>query len=330
MDPINNPTPNPNPNPETPTPEPAGPAPAAPVPPAPSSDLPEVPEGLEAAAAAELTNTPGVNAANPASTSPAFQPGEPSAIDPIMAPEPPKAPDPVEEELKSPMKAADPVPGSIGSSVSGPAGTPDAVPANNPFANNQTPNVSFNDPQAAQGAPMAAANGKKLNKKNLIILIAVAAVVVIGLVVVLIMSMGGSNSTSSNNNSTSSVVEEEEEEEDEVILGENTLSCTRNMTSEEILKYNDAVSGVISISAEFNDEDTLANISLVESVVYSDEDATDNEPVDMAVHESTAEKLNSRSALTYYLKATDSGVIDLDLESIQTNYEDLDFTCEVL
>lgn len=338
MDPINSPTPNPNP--ETPTPEPAGPAPAAPVPPAPgpaaptTPDLPEVPEGIEAAAAAELAGTP---ASEPAATpaDPTFGPSEPSAIDPIMAPEPPKAPDPVEEELKAPMKAADPVPGSIGSSVSGPSGVSAEMPAENPFATTQaqpsaqTPNVSFSDPAAPSAPPL---KGQKINKKTLIILIAIAAVVIIGLVVVLIISMNsGSGSTNSANNPTPSVtVEEEEDEDEEAALGENTLICTRNMTPEEVSKYSDAVSGTVSISSEFDDEDMLTNILLVESVVYGDEEAADDGPVEMANRKSTAERLNANSASTYFLKTTDSGVIDLDLVSIQENYEGLDFTCEML
>ena len=43
------------------------------------------------------------------------------ATDPITMPNPPKAPDPIEEELKAPMTAAAPVPGSIGSAISMPA-----------------------------------------------------------------------------------------------------------------------------------------------------------------------------------------------------------------
>ena len=109
-------------------------------------------------------------------------------------PEKPAAPDPVEEELKAPMKAAEPVPGSIGSAVSGPAGEAAAAePGSNPFANQataSTPSVSFNDP-AAQAAPAAKPAKKKTSKSTLIALIVVAAMVVIALAAVLIMQLMG-------------------------------------------------------------------------------------------------------------------------------------------
>ncbi len=131
----------------------------------------------------------------PTPVSPVFQPGNTmlGATDPITMPNPPKAPDPIEEELKAPMKAAGPVPGSIGSAISMPSEQP-ATPemaAGQPQMG-QVPNVAFNDPAAAQGQPMqnmqAPANGgkKKIDKKTLIMLCALAGVVVLALVVVLI------------------------------------------------------------------------------------------------------------------------------------------------
>lgn len=122
-----------------------------------------------------------------------------SATDPLTMPEGPKAPDPIEEELKMPLKAAGPVPGSIGSSVSM---TTDgqiesAQKSNNPFANfgakKETPSVAFNDPAAQATAPMtanAAKPAKKKTSKTSMILIGVlGAVIIIALVVVLVMQM---------------------------------------------------------------------------------------------------------------------------------------------
>lgn len=133
----------------------------------------------------------------PQLVAPVFQPTAPvaspfategimvGATDPITMPNLPKAPDPVEEELKAPMTAAAPVPGSIGSAISMPAA--EAAP--------QTPNsVAFNDPATASVknsmAPMAA-DKKKKNQKTLIMLCIAAGIVVVMLVIVLIMIMNG-------------------------------------------------------------------------------------------------------------------------------------------
>jgi hypothetical protein len=130
----------------------------------------------------------------PTPVNPVITPGVPSvetegimvgATDPIAMPNLPKAPDPVEEELKAPMTAAAPVPGSIGSAISVPSdqSTP------------QTPNnVAFNDPammqQTVKPAAASATTGKK-STKTLIMLCIVAGIVVVGLVVVLIMMSQG-------------------------------------------------------------------------------------------------------------------------------------------
>ena len=71
------------------------------------------------------------------------------ATDPITMPAPPKAPDPVEVELNAPFKAAAPVPGSIGSAISVPAGEM-----------GRTPSVAFNDP-AATANPAAGGQPQK-------------------------------------------------------------------------------------------------------------------------------------------------------------------------
>ncbi|MBQ5811965.1 hypothetical protein IIW29_00065 [Candidatus Saccharibacteria bacterium] len=212
MDPTTNPTPTPNPAPApgAPATPPAPAGPTAPVtPPAPEAPAPAPTPGPTPATAAGGMTTPPVNPVinptAPASGAPAPV-GNPAgtqadglaATDPIMMPEPAPAPDPVEEELKAPMKAAEPAPGSIGSAVSGPATAVAAggeAPAANPFVNNdkQTPNVAFNDPATqpdAGGNPMAPAK-KKTNKTTLIALIIVAVMIVIALGAVLILQLMG-------------------------------------------------------------------------------------------------------------------------------------------
>ena len=130
----------------------------------------------------------------PTPVTPVFQPGNPmvGATDPITMPNPPKEPDPIEEELKAPMKAAGPVPGSIGSAISMPS--EQAAGRSAPAAQmGPVPNVSFNDPAMQQqpmpqGAPMKPAK-KKMDKKTLILLCALAGVVVVALAIVLVMQI---------------------------------------------------------------------------------------------------------------------------------------------
>ena len=182
------------------TPAPAE-APATPEMPT-FSATPETPAAAPVAPAAPLT--PEAVAAPvmpdiPEPVNPVYTPGDNVMVgetDPITVPNPPKAPDPIEEELKAPMQAAAPVPGSIGSAISMPAadGTSPVSAAIKPMSEQQTPNVAFNDPASAQGQPAApaapAAEKKKLDKKSLIMLGAIGGIVVIALIVVLISQLG--------------------------------------------------------------------------------------------------------------------------------------------
>lgn len=348
MDPLNNPTPTPNPvsptpNPVPPTPEPTPalepmPEPVAPAPDlGPVSPVPAEPSPVPPVPAPEPVNppvppvspvpepvNPVINPSGVPSANPMFQPDVSgiAATDPIMTAEPPKAPDPIEEELKAPMKAAEPVPGSIGSAVSGPMGN---AMFNAP--EDRVQSVPFNDPvmNADNGMSAMKPAKKATNKKTLIILIAIAAVVIIALGVVLVMQfMGGStnsnppasnqsNSSNTNNQTNSDL---------------KTLSCTRNMTESEIVLINDAISGTVNISAEF-DDDILTQVSLVKSVIFKDEGTSKNEPVETEVHEAMAEDLTTEGAGIYYLPTDRYGVVN-DLKSIQDKYESLDFTCNLL
>lgn len=198
MDPTTNPTSNDNP---VPAPEPVAPAPG-PVAPAPESVASEspiaptpVPEPVVPASEPVVPTpepvAPIIEPTNPVVPAPelndpAYHPAKVADTDPIMMPDQPAKPDPVEEELKAPMKAAGPVPGSIGSAVSMPAGD---LPGGQVQPN--TPSVAFNDPAAQPNASMAQPVKKQANKTTLIVLIAVAAVVVIALAVILIMSLTG-------------------------------------------------------------------------------------------------------------------------------------------
>ncbi len=167
MDPMNSQTPTPNPVP--------GPVPgSAPVPPVAPVTPPVAP--IE----------PPVVPATP--VNPVFTPtggGLVNATDPITMPAPPKAPDPIEEELNAPFKAAEPVPGSIGSAISVP-------PSNQPAMNNpgSTPSVAFNDPATmTQTSPQGQATKKKMSKRDVILLSVVAGVIVIVLAIILVMQI---------------------------------------------------------------------------------------------------------------------------------------------
>ncbi|MBQ6410287.1 hypothetical protein IJI18_03525 [Candidatus Saccharibacteria bacterium] len=160
-------------------------APGAPVPPAP-------------AAPASLASTPATPGMAPTMSmnqmfqqQPAGQTGVLDDMTPIAVPEGPKPVDPVEEELKAPLKPAEPVPGSIGSAVSGPqdANAPQNVAFNDPANNPMTANTA---PQAKKNSIFDKLTAKtKMNKKTLIMLAVVAGIVVVLLVVVLVMVATG-------------------------------------------------------------------------------------------------------------------------------------------
>ncbi len=328
MDPTNNPNP-------TPTPEPgAAPVPDAPVVnPGASAPIPDAP----------VTNPepPVVTPGNPAAVNPVFQPetGGLAATDPIMKPEAPTPPDPVEEELKAPMKAAGPVPGSIGSAVSGPqdgAASEAPAPADNPFATppaEQTPSVSFSDPATeAKGGASAAGKPAKNKKMVLIILIVVAGMVVIALAAVLIMQLMNSNGSNPNQSSSSgdSSVSAEPGEEyggggEGVSVESGTLTCTKEMDAQEAAKNEDATSGTVTIEAKFEDS-TVTEFSLTRSV--NNESTGESEVVESL--KSTAEELTLASASNFYLTAEEGQPLDVSIDTVKSTYESLDFTCEVL
>ena len=184
-------------------------------------------------------------------TNSAFQPtslGGVAATEPIMMPEPASAPDPVEEELKAPMRAAGPVPGSIGSAVSGPeaAGAAFGVgaePNNEPFAaapQVKTPSVSFADPtmKPEDNAAVKPAK-KKSSKTTLIALIIVAMMVVIALAAVLFLQMNGgglfpSGSSSGSNSNSNSATESVNGTTEETVVDDDTSDDTIEESEVEV------------------------------------------------------------------------------------------------
>ena len=107
----------------------------------------------------------------------------------ISVPEGPKPPDPVEEELKAPIKAAAPVPGSIGSSVSMPPA--DGAQPINPGANGQMM-ANANSPAGKQPNILDKLMAKtKMSKSTLLLVSVVAGLIVLVLLVVLILLATG-------------------------------------------------------------------------------------------------------------------------------------------
>lgn len=120
-----------------------------------------------------------------------------SATQPLTMPQGPATPDPLEEELKAPLRPAAPVPGSIGSAVSGPAldGMGGMNPEMNAFNNApRTPSVAFNDPatepdkngKVKKQPKTVTIGGKKVSQTTLILLGVVAVAVIVALVFVLV------------------------------------------------------------------------------------------------------------------------------------------------
>ena len=228
MDPANN-NPAPNEAPAAPAPEAApapAPAPEAPAAPAPApTAAPAVNPDIANAALNPPVNpvvaptapaAPGAAPAAPAPVAPApAAPGAPAPMSmnqmfqsqpanqggvldettAISVPEGPKPVDPVEEELKAPLKAAAPAPGSIGSAVSGPAdaNAPTGVPFNDPAQ------AGAENPMTANAAPQAKKNSildklmakTKMSKKSLILLAVVAGLIIVLLIGVLVMVATG-------------------------------------------------------------------------------------------------------------------------------------------
>ena len=331
MDPNTTPTPNPMP---TPAPAP-GPAPVSP---APTPTPTPTPEPTPAPASATPAFDASVFESTPSSSI--------SATDPITQPEPAPTPDPVEEALKAPMKPADPVPGSIGSAVSG----------NEPAS---TPNVSFNDPateqpmmQPIQDTPVVAP--KKKSNTGLIVLCIIAIVVVAALGIVLAMQLLGNNSSTSNNNS--SVTPEVTPEP--APSTEVSLECKYVYTDEELANFG-AASGTGIVTALYN-EDALSSLSFDISLAYLDQDKatsgletlknnyieqytalgfTENpfvstyDEIDGNVkvsHLAAADILDAKNIEIFGLKAAEDGTLDTSSATVKATYEALDFSCDSL
>ena len=307
-------------------------SPSAPV--SPVSPIPPVPQESPSSPVPPMA-TPVNPIINPGVSLPQNGVG---ATDAILRPEPVAPPDPVEEELKAPMRAAAPAPGSIGSAISGPADEIGGV-------TNKTPSISFNDPATQPDAnsvsiPLMGKGAKKPNNKTLIALIVVAALVVLGLGVVLAMQFmtsqpapsGGSQSNNSivepdNNSSNTPGPADSSKNSDSSEASNSTtdvnkvLTCTETASSESS-EASPSTSSVTTITANFKDE-KLVDIT---SEAKATTETSDSESSAKTV---TVADITTANAAEYNLPVKE-GIVDFTLEGIRSNYELLDFTCEAL
>lgn len=188
------------------------------------------------------------------------------ATEPLTEPEPVAAPDPVEEALRAPIKAADPVPGSIGSAVSMPAESGASVPPTpmNNVAFNSNPSTSFSS--GSQDINMA-----PQKKDNKIVLIALIAVAVIIAIILAIIMLGANNKPANNsaNNNNSNV--EPTPAPTPTPAKTETLACTQTMPSNVITNFSGAKFGEGNIIATFEDD---AIVSILNKTMIEYADAT--------------------------------------------------------
>ena len=103
------------------------------------------------------------------------------------------------------------------------------------------------------------------------------------------------------------------------------------MTDSELTEFGDVSSGGIDIDVVFKD-DEFSSIKMEKALVpltSGDEDVEAEAEV-LETGTANANQLVASDAEIFFLPVDEDGDLDLAFDSIQTNYEELDFTCEVL
>lgn len=285
--PAPNPAPNPAVNPApapAPAPEPAAPAPAPvapepmfeppmpPVPPMPPMQDPSEPTvpapTMEEIPAASMSfENAFANSTTPIDSSAYGL----DATEPVVQPGVEEVRDPVAEALAAPIKAADPVPGSIGSAFSMPE-APAATPAEMGASVSTTPvsNISFSDGPATaflMDENFTPQPPQKANTNLKYILIGVGALLAIVLVIVIIMMMvpkssnSGSDDQSNNQGDGPTVAAK--------------FSCEYTMKKDDLPLYYDAKSGQIVVDEEFNEDGMMVGYEQKITLEFADEDTAD-------------------------------------------------------
>lgn len=362
MDPLLN---NTTPKPPVPAPMPptgnmpnipaAGAAPAAAPAPAPVAPAP-APAPVAAAPSMEAAPAPVMSVEN------AFVGAEqaPSTIsmgatEPLTQPDPIPEPDPIEEALKAPIRAADPVPGSIGSAVSVPSDTP-VVPDNMmpPMAGASVPttplnNVAFNTEPTKMTDPMAKKQQK--NQKSIIIIAIIGVLLLVGVgVAILIMTMNNSKPATPAP-APIQVIDKTPES--------GTTVCTYEGTDDELALYEGATSFSKEVRMKFDNKDILTEIKFSTTVGFDDvefseaiktkldkdykdeygflgfeedpyttEILTNEDEIVLSFGTDDVDDIDDNSKDLMSLINDEDGNIDLTYETITETYTNLGFTCE--
>ena len=393
--PVPNPVPNPNPNPApvsnampniamagAPAPAPMPQAPAMPQMP-PMPPMPEAPAMgpapmpapapmptpvMEAAPAPAMSFESAFEGgvANPATNFGAStMPNGIAATEPLTEPDPIPEPDPIEEALKAPIKAADPVPGSIGSAVSVPfgqeapmMGTSVAPTQQNNVAFNSNPSTSFSSDPMGAGQPQKA-KGLMENKK-LLMIIGIGAIAIIIVIIVIIMILGSGNKSNTNQTNQNNQQGQNQPVKDPNRYDTSTtLSCSYEFEESDLEDYGEAEEGTEVVIANFTNKE-LVDITRTLSIVYDDEElakagkkisndlwreryealdfTTDpfdnsyslNGQVLTVTHKAEdIEDIDEANMELMEISLTANDEIDFSQDSIQENYENLGFVCTV-
>ena len=194
------------------------------------------------------------------------------ATEPVVQPGVEEVRDPVAEALAAPIKAADPVPGSIGSAFSVPPEAPESTLADMGASVPTTPvsNITFSDGPASAFQPdegFVPHPPQKANANLKYILIGVGALLAIVLVIIIIMSMvpkGSSNNSGSN----------EQPEDQQVLTVDAKLSCKYTMKEADLLANYEAKSGEVVVEEEFN-KNGMAGYDKQTTLEFTDADIAD-------------------------------------------------------
>lgn len=334
------------PAPAAPAPAPAAPAPApAPVLPMPPIPTPEplrkpvmeaAPEATMSFASAFENTTP-AQAGQPAPFGAPVNASGFGATEPLTQPEPIPEPDPIEEELKSPIKAAEPVPGSIGSAFSLPSSMQDISSPNNvAFGNMPTTNQlsSLKDPNAPK---------KAMSKTTRLLIIVLGAILLISAIFVAVFAINGGKSKTETSSPEPIVTPVSEI---------TTLSCQRELDMLDLMDLNSSAdngTNVVEIDFE-NDfpssykrtirleysDNTLAT-SEKESVIdalsmqlMGDETPNTSYVISDGIlsisYDATSDDVDSNNSLNYEFEYDED---KMSIDDFQNSYEDNDYVCTV-
>lgn len=270
------------------------------------------------------------------------------ATEPVVQPGVEEVRDPVAEALAAPIKAADPVPGSIGSAFSMPE-APAATPAEMGASVPTTPvsNISFSDGPASAfpvDENFTPHPPQKANANLKYILIGVGALLAIVLVIVIIMMMMPKKSSSDSGDQSG------EQEKDYTI--ETKVICDLELKDADLATYYDPESGSISVQEEFNKSGMIGYEQTI-NLEYQDADTAEimgtlimsdveseylglglaSDPFGTSFATNSSTLTIKRSILIDEINAISLKKYNIDtsatIEKAKSDYEGLGYTCKV-